>query len=53
MSRSRSCSSRTWRAIAMSGRRLLVRRVAEAQVNLFAHVRRAAPGLPTEDHDAG
>lgn len=28
-------------------------RIAEAQVNLFPHVRRAAPGLPTEDHDAG
>lgn len=27
-------------------------RIAEAQVNLFPHVRRAAQGLPTEDHDA-
>jgi DNA-binding transcriptional ArsR family regulator len=27
-------------------------RIAEAQVNLFPQVRRAAPGLPTEDHDA-
>ncbi|MFC5831407.1 ArsR/SmtB family transcription factor [Nonomuraea insulae] len=28
-------------------------RVAEAQVNLFPVMERAAPGLPTEDHDAG
>lgn len=28
-------------------------RLAEAQVNLFPVMERAAPGLPTEDHDAG
>ncbi|MDR8410739.1 winged helix-turn-helix domain-containing protein [Nonomuraea sp. 3-1Str] len=28
-------------------------RVAEAQFNLFPHVRRPVPGLPTEDHGAG
>ncbi|MFG1707669.1 ArsR/SmtB family transcription factor [Nonomuraea sp. M3C6] len=27
-------------------------RIAEAQINLFPVVKRAAPGLPTEDHDA-
>ncbi|MGI5269736.1 ArsR/SmtB family transcription factor [Nonomuraea sp. CA-218870] len=27
-------------------------RLAEAQINLFARVRRRVPGLPTEDHDA-
>ncbi|GGO70595.1 ArsR/SmtB family transcription factor [Nonomuraea cavernae] len=28
-------------------------RIAEAQVNLFPRAERIAPGLPTEDHDAG
>ncbi|MFI7617001.1 ArsR/SmtB family transcription factor [Nonomuraea terrae] len=28
-------------------------RIAEAQINLFPVAKRAVPGLPTEDHDAG